>query len=186
MRPEESFIGQPVRSLQTMLRVIGEDDPAMKKVVPDGFYGDQTRNAVYHFQRSRGIPATGVTDQQTWERIAAEYSPALTRLQPAESINIILEPGQILRRGEANPFLYVIQGMLMTLSEIYGSIGEPTMSGILDAPTADSISTFQYLSNLPQTGNLDKVTYKHIARHYPLAANLNGKIRRDRRNNPDR
>ena len=186
MRPNESFVSQPVRSLQTMLRVLGEDDPALKNVVPDGFYGDQTRNAVYHFQRSRGIAPTGVTDQQTWERIVADYTPALTRLMPAEPVTIILEPGQIIRRGEANPFLYVIQGMLMTLSEIYQSIGEPSMSGILDAATADALSTFQYLSALPQTGNLDKVTYKHLARHYPLAANLNGKVRRDRRNDPEK
>ena len=27
MRPLSSFVGQPIRSLQTMLRVIAEDDP---------------------------------------------------------------------------------------------------------------------------------------------------------------
>ncbi len=185
MRPRESFISQPVRSLQTMLRVIGEDDPGMKNVVPDGFYGDQTRNAVYHFQRTHGLPATGVTDQTTWEQIVTEYEPALIRRIPAESIQIILEPGQVIRKGEHSPYLYVIQGMLMVLSEVYDSIGTPTLSGILDGPTADSLSTFQYLSSLPETGQLDKVTYKHLARHYPLAANLNGKVKRDRRNDPE-
>lgn len=184
MRPNESFVSQPVRSLQTMLRVLGEDEPALKNVVPDGFYGDQTRNAVYHFQRSRGIPATGVTDQQTWERIVTDYEPALTRLIPAEPVQIILEPGQVIKRGESSIYLYLIQAVLLTLSEIYASIAAPEVTGILDAPTSDAISTFQYLSGLPQTGELDKVTWKHMARHYTLASNLNGKVRRDRRNDP--
>lgn len=180
MRPNESFVSQPVRSLQTMLRVLGEDDPALKSVIPDGFYGDQTRNAVYHFQRSRGIPPTGVTDQNTWERILAEYDPALTRLIPAEPIQIILEPGQVIRRGERSAYLYVIQAVLMTLAENYGSIASPSVTGILDDPTADAIASFQYLSGLPQTGELDKVTWKQMARHYTLAGNLNGKDRRQR------
>ena len=185
MRPNESFVGQPVRSLQTMLRVLGEDEPALKKVVPDGFYGDQTRNAVYQFQRTRGLPATGVTDQATWDRILADYTPALTRLQPAEPLQIILEPGQTIRRGERSPYLYVIQAALLTLSEAYASIAPPEISGILDAPTADAIATFQYLSGLPQTGELDKITWKQLAFHYTLAGNLHGKNRRDRHNDPN-
>ena len=180
MRPNESFVSQPVRSLQTMLRVLGEDDPALKSVVPDGFYGDQTRNAVYHFQRSRGIPPTGVADQQTWERVVSEYDPALTRLIPAEPVQIILEPGQVIRRGEQNIYLYLIQAVLITLAESYGSITAPVVTGILDAPTADAIASFQYLSGLPQTGELDKVTWKHMARHYTLAGNLKGTDRRRR------
>lgn len=184
MRPNESFVGQPVRSLQTMLRVLGEDEPALRNVVPDGFYGDQTRNAVYHFQRSRGLPATGVTDHATWDRIVADYTPALTRRQPAEPLLIILEPGQVIRRGERSQFLYVIQAVLLTLSEVYASISAPEITGILDAPTAYSIESFQYLCGLPQTGELDKITWQHIARQYALAGNMGGKDRRDRTNNP--
>ena len=39
MRPPESFIGQPIRSLQTMLRVIAEDQPGHVRIIPDGIYG---------------------------------------------------------------------------------------------------------------------------------------------------
>ncbi len=185
MRPDESFVGQPVRSLQTMLRVLGEDEPALRNVVPDGYYGDQTRNAVYHFQRSRGIPATGVTDQATWDRIVADYTPALTRRLPAEPLQIILEPGQVIRRGERSKYLYVIQAVLLTLAEEYASITAPEITGVLDTPTAYAIESFQYLSGLPQTGELDKVTWKHMARHYTLAGNLRGNNRRNRANGPE-
>lgn len=172
MRPAESFVSQPVRSLQTMLRVIGEDENRQPTVIPDGFFGPQTRNAVHNFQRSRGIPATGVADLNTWERIMADYRPALVRVDQAEPLQLILNPGQVLRQGEYHPYLYLIQAMLLALEEIYGSIGSLEMTGILDMPTSNAISSFQYLSDLPQTGEVDKITWKHLARQYPLAVNI--------------
>ena len=172
MRPAESFVGQPIRSLQTMLRVIAENDPRHVPVIPDGIYGPETTQAVSAFQRLHGIPVTGVTDQNTWEAVVAVYEPALIEQDEAFGLNIILEPGQIIRKGERHPHLYLVQGMLMVLSEVFESIGQPSQNGILDSPTADAIASFQYLSGLPSTGNLDKQTWKHLALQYPLAANL--------------
>lgn len=173
MRPLSSFVGQPIRSLQTMLRVIAEDDPTHMRIVPDGIYGPETTAAVSTFQRKHGLPVTGVTDQATWESVVAVYTPALVRLDAAQSVDIILNPGQVIRRGERNPHMYLVQAMLKVLSDVYKSVAEPTHSGILDEPTADSLSSFQVLSGLPMTGNLDKHTWKHLALQYPLAANLN-------------
>lgn len=175
MRPPESFVGQPIRSLQTMLRVIAENDPRHVRIVPDGIYGPETVRAVSTFQRMHGLPVTGVTDQPTWEAIVAVYEPALIEQDAAYPLDIILNPKQIIRKGERHPHLYLVQGMLMVLSEIYKSIGQPSMTGILDDPTADSLSSFQFLSGLPATGNLDKHTWKHLALQYPLAANLQSK-----------
>ena len=172
MRPLPSFVGQPIRSLQTMLRVIAEDDPTHDRIVPDGIYGPETTAAVSTFQRKHGLPVTGVTDQATWESIVAVYTPALVRIDAAQSIDIILNPGQVIRRGERNPHIYLVQAMLQVLSDVYKSVAQPTHTGILDDPTADALSTFQILSGLPMTGNLDKHTWKHLALQYPLAANL--------------
>ena len=172
MRPLPSFVGQPIRSLQTMLRVIAEDDPTHDRIVPDGIYGPETTAAVSTFQRKHGLPVTGVTDQATWESIVAVYTPALVRIDAAQSIDIILNPGQVIRRGERNPHMYLVQAMLQVLSDVYKSVAQPTHTGILDDPTADALSTFQILSGLPMTGNLDKHTWKHLALQYPLAANL--------------
>lgn len=172
MRPPESFIGQPIRSLQTMLRVIAENDPSHVRIVPDGIYGPETVRAVSTFQRIHGLPVTGVTDQCTWEAVVAVYEPALIEQDSAFPLDIILNPKQVIRKGERNPHLYLVQGMLLVLSQVYKSVGEPSQSGILDEPTADAISSFQALSGLPMTGNLDKHTWKHLVLQYPLAANL--------------
>ncbi len=172
MRPPESFVAQPVRTLQTMLRVISESKPEQLSVVPDGIYGQNTAAAVSSFQRGKGLPATGVTNQETWDAIVADYEPALILINDAQPIEVILEPNQIIRFGEEHPNLYLAQGMLIVLAHTYASIPEPSMSGILDLPTQNALSAFQLLSLLPATGELDKVTWNALATHYPLATRL--------------
>lgn len=181
MRPVESFIAQPVRSLQTMLRVIREDAGYTDNVIPDGIYGTTTAQAVSQFQRDHGFPVTGVTDLNTWEAIAREYRPAWTRIGPAEPLQVILNPNQVLKSGDEHPYLYLIQAMLTTLAHIYGSIPAPKITGVLDFSTGEAVTAFQYLSGLPQSGNVDKVTWKHLMLQYPLAVNRRysqNKIRR--------
>lgn len=171
MRPAESFIAQPVRSLQTMLRTIAQEDGQQPNVIPDGIYGNQTIRAVTAFQRRNGLPATGVTDQSTWEAIASVYEGASVRVNPAEPLEIILNPGEVLRHGEQQPAVYILQAVLQVLSNAYSSITPPTHSGVLDDATTFSVQSFQELSGLPQTGEVDKITWKQLAVHYPLASN---------------
>ena len=42
MKPDESFLNQPIRSLQTMLRILAEQDPQHETLIPDGIYGSAT------------------------------------------------------------------------------------------------------------------------------------------------
>lgn len=172
MRPGESFVGQPIRSLQTMLRVLAENDGRYNRIIPDGIYGQETMRAVSAFQRIHGLPVTGVTDRDTWDAIHREYEPALINIDAAQPVEIILNPGQVIRRGERHPNIHLVQAMLAVLAEIYKSVSFPGSTGILDTPTSDSLSSFQQLSGLPMTGEVDKRTWKHLALHYPLAANL--------------
>lgn len=169
MRPPETFIGQPIRSLQTMLRVIAQRDADYGNIIPDGIYGPQTMGAVSAFQRKHGLPVTGITDQATWDAVVAEYEPALTDQVPAQSIQVPLKPCQTICKGESSPHLYLVQSMLCVISQRYGCMGQPPISGMLDECTADCISSFQHLCGLPMTGNLDRNTWKHLALQYPLA-----------------
>lgn len=175
MKPGESFVAQPVRSLQTMLRVIAEDDGQSPTVIPDGIYGTRTAAAVTAFQRKHGLPVSGITDQATWDAIVEVYEPALVRIGPAQPLEIILQPGQLIRRGERNANLYIVQAVLLVLSQAYGSI-PPSQSGVLDEATSDALSAFQEMIGLQQTGELDKETWKALALHYPLASNMDPQI----------
>ena len=177
MKPAESFVGQSVRSLQTMLRVIAEADGTIPTVVPDGIYGQATMNSVSTFQRQNGLPVTGITDQATWERIRDAYEPALVRIGKAEPIEILLEPDQVFRLGDRSPYLYLVQGMLLAISDGYAPLEGPEVTGTLDRGTAAALAAFQALAGLPPTGELDRITWKYLSRHFTLSANRQGRFR---------
>ena len=172
MRPNESFVNQPIRSLQTMLRVLAEDDRTLPTVVPDGIYGQETITAVSAFQRSVGLPVTGITNQETWEAVVEAYEPALVRVDKATPIEIIIDPGKVYRRGETSANIYLLQAMLAFLSRYHTDIGTPGNDGVLDSPTSDALAAFQLLAGLPPTGELDKISWQYLVNQFTLNANL--------------
>ena len=177
MRPPESFIEQPVRSLQTMLRVLAEDDPTLPTVVPDGIYGQTTMRAITEFQRREGLPLTGITDQTTWDRIVLRYEDALIRVDKAEPIEIIMDPGQVFVLGDEGPYIYLMQTLLIVLAQEHGDIAKPEHTGIFDRDTEAALTAFQALAGLEPTGQLDKITWKNLSRHFTLNAHHNSKTR---------
>ena len=170
MRPPESFVGQPIRSLQTMLQVIAQNDESHPSVIPDGIYGPETMQAVAVFQRKHMLPVTGIADLSTWETIIPVYECSLARQYAASPIEVVWNPGTVIHNGQTHPNLFLAQGMLAVMADVYHSVSKPSLTGVLDEITADSISSFQMLSGLPVTGNLDRVTWEHLSRQYPLAA----------------
>lgn len=179
MRPAESFVEQPVRSLQTMLRVLAEDDNRLPTVVADGIYSADTMNAVTAAQRKYGLPITGIVDQETWEVITENYESAIVRIGKAEPIEIIMDPNQVFRRGDRSPYVYLLQSMLTQLSNDHPTIIAPGHSGTLDDTTSESLSAFQQLSGLPITGEFDKITWKHLVRQFSLNAHHNATVIKD-------
>ena len=177
MRPAESFIGQPVRSLQTMLRVLSEDDRSLPTVVPDGIYGQTTMGAVTEFQRREGLPLTGITDQNTWDAIVLRYEEALIRVDQAEPIEIIMDPGQVFVSGDQGAYIYLMQTLLIWLSQDHKDIRPPAHTGVFDSETETALIAFQALAGLEQTGQLDKITWKHLSRHFALNAHHNSETR---------
>lgn len=170
MKPGESFIAQPIRSLQTMLRTIAQVEPSQPSVIPDGIYDDYTERAVAAFQRRRGLGITGVVDNATWDLIVEEYQRAETETSQAEPVQITLDAGQVIHRGEESPYMYLIQAMLVLLSEVYETFPEPEFTGILDWETQQALLALQLQSGLPPTGELDKQTWKHLALQFSQAA----------------
>ena len=170
MKPQESFVDQTIRSLQTMLRTIARIEPGQMNVMPDGIYGSQTTAAVRSFQRRMGLNPTGVVDQNTHAHIVRDYERAQVETDQAHPIRVTLEPGQVLRRGEGHPAVYLVQAMLTVLHDLVPPISAPTNSGILDAATSEALAAFQTYAALSPTGELDKRTWKELALHFSLAA----------------
>ena len=176
MRPAESFIEQPVRSLQTMLRTLAQDDERYTTVIPDGIYGPTTMQAVSVFQRQNDLPVTGTADQTTWDAIVAAYEEAELHVGKAEPIEILLDPGQTLGAGDNGAYVYMLQSILIFLSEEHSSIRRPEHTGVFDRDTAIALKDFQELADLEQTGELDRKTWRYLSRHFTANAHHRDRV----------
>ena len=65
MNTPSNYVGQPIRSLQTMLRTIAHADETLLKLVPDGIYGPNTVQAVREFQRQKPTTQHGINSLQS-------------------------------------------------------------------------------------------------------------------------
>lgn len=169
MRQEETFVGQPIRSLQTMLKTIAMCDGKCDTVVPDGIYGKETANAVSRFQNLHGLSPTGVADRDTWEAIAAEYESAVDEFEAASTVEVIMNPREIIEKEQYHPNILLTQAMLCLYADVFEIFLAPEVTGVLDSTTQQALESFQMLCGLPMTGTVDKTTWKHLASHFPIA-----------------
>ena len=153
MRPGDSFVAQPVRSLQTMLRVIAMNNARISKAVPDGIYGPDTMQEVSALQRMSGLPQTGVVNEATWNEIIRQFGPAAVNVLQAQPVEILLEPGEKIGHNQASPYVFLLQSMLTVLS-------------------MGALRMFQSLSDLEETGVLDRESWKQVALQFTLSALL--------------
>ncbi len=179
-RDPEYFVGKPIESMQHMLRVVAQGDGRLLPVIADGIYGQATKSAVTAYQRGKGRPATGIMDLETWELLVQDYDREIILQQEAEPLIPLLDPRQVIRPGERNDHVHLVQAILRVLSRRYGFTRPPEVTGVLDAPTVAALRRFQTLSDLPPTGSVDKITWRHLARQYRLAAG-NGEVRQENR-----
>lgn len=154
----------PVADLQTMLRTIFPDST----LTADGIYGTQTQGEVQRFQREHALPVTGITDQQTYGAVKHVYAREAILLGQAAALYIVLQPAQVLSRGSNNTHLYLIQALLLAMGRYYAELPPLTATGILDEATAAALVWFQEHAGLPTTGEVDKITWLHLAKQYRL------------------
>lgn len=160
-RPENA----PVHDLQTMLRTIVPE----QGLGLDGIYGRETQDAVREFQRRQGLAESGVADSETWDALVRSFKSTEVRRAPAEPLQIVLQPFQVIALNEKNLHVYLVQGMLSALGNVYFELPPLDLTGILDAPTAQGLRLIQKSAGLEETGELDKETWRNLAQQYRSA-----------------
>lgn len=170
MTQQALFLGRPVFSLQTMLRVLATRNPAIPMVVPDGIYGENTMRSVTALQRERNLPATGVVDLATWEAVTQAFAQALPELMPPQPLRITLNPEQIIRAGEQNAHLFLVQAMFHVLSGSYTGAPDPPATGVLDEQTGAAVLWLQGLAGLPPTGEIGRSEWRVLTGVYHMCA----------------
>ncbi len=153
-----------VYDLQTLLQSVLPEQGISR----DGIFGAETEQAVRAFQQKKGLKVSGIADQETWEALKKEYMEREIYRAPAEPLLLILQPNQLIRKGESNLHLYLIQGMLQALGQLDADVPTVTVNGELDGDTALALAWLQRLGGLSETGELDKNTWRHLAKQYRL------------------
>lgn len=166
----EGSTGADVTALQTRLNRIAINYPAIPFIRQiDGVYGAGTENAVRAFQQSFGLPATGVTDENTWYRIIYIYT-AVTRLAEltSEGERPVSDdyPGRNLTVGSRGIDVLRMQYYLRVISEADPNIPATMIDGVFDVDTRDAVYAFQRDYGLVPTGVIDEATWNKIVNAY--------------------
>ncbi|XVX19314.1 peptidoglycan-binding domain-containing protein [Actinomycetota bacterium] len=108
-------------------------------VVVDGAYGSRTASAVAAFQKSKGLPGTGVTDSATWKALEARDYPLRAHY------------GVVVKRASTGAAVTALQRALRI-----GADGE------FGSQTETAVKAAQAKARLAQTGVVATLTWQAI------------------------
>lgn len=142
----EGQYGQEVEALQQRLQTLG-----FYQGVITGYFDALTAVAVQQFQRSQGIPATGVATSTTLVALNVISVPSFPSI-PAPP-----QPDTILRLGSRGQAVKVLQAQLQTLGYYTGIV-----DGVFGQSTRQAVSNFQRANRITVTGEVGPTTAFYI------------------------
>ena len=157
-------IGTPVRNLQNMLRIISQYNNSIPLIIADGIFGTETKDAVISFQKIYNLSPTGEVDIITFEEIVRVYNIAEKEKAPFRKTGIISSPDFYISPGDSSEQLFVIKGMVKNIASRFDNIEDITdIDEFHNEEFERIIKTIQALSDLEETGVLDKDTFEIIS-----------------------
>ena len=138
--------------LQYYLAYISLFYPTILQPITDGDFGPGTENAVKSYQKTFGIPETGLVDQNTWSSIQNTYYEILSRF-PYNFENGLILPfsGRILRPGVDGNDVRALQEYLNYIANTYPAIPKINVDGSYGSATENAVNKFVEIFNLPNS-----------------------------------
>ena len=154
--------------LQNDLRTLYKSGIIAAQITPTGVFDDQTASAVREFQRTAGLPETGIVDYPTWVILndtARDIRGESNGSAPIYPFDQIRE-GASVGYGEVSDLVYIIQIMLKRLLGFdFDRLG---ITGRFDRATAEAVRQFQRAGGLEVTGSVNKSTWDSLADSYNI------------------
>ncbi len=153
----------PIHNLQVFLRAISDKYTSIPSVIPDGVYGDTTKEAVVAFQKEFGLNESGDTDNSTWDNIIDVYKEIQLEKTNPLWVRIYPEHGLRPENNSYTPTIYVIQTMMAALADRFDNIPAPSINGVLDTATSETVKAIQLASGLNPDGNITKMFWNYLS-----------------------
>lgn len=146
--------GEKVREMQSYLAEISKYYN-IPSILPDGIFGNITKQTVIEFQRLFGVDADGIVGVNTWDMIYNVYKK-LERKNIRETYIYSSDyPGYVLKEYLINDDIKWLQTYLNAIAKFYKEIPTIAVDGIYRKRTRNSVSSFQRVFGLSPTGEVD-------------------------------
>ena len=121
---------------------------------------------------AKGMPQWGSKDlgDQGYDHLSIlrnfyGYDIFLQQAEKVEGVPVSF-PGEALVLGSTGPAVRTIQTQLNTISDTYSAINKVRVDGAYGQETADAVSAFQRIFNMPVSGVVDFATWYRISNIY--------------------
>lgn len=161
-----SDVGLGVQVLHYVLLTIAYFDPDLPSLRLNSVFNDNTKAMVINFQKKYGLPATGVVDADTWNKLVTVYLDTIRNI-PEEYVQYEDElfQGRLLALGMSGDDVRIIQKFLLKICQQTGNIPGVRVSGIFDDLMEKSVMKIQSMFNQDTTGVIDPVTWYNIVEY---------------------
>lgn len=156
-----------VQAVQYFLNVLSAYYNTIPSVDISGVLDTQTRVSIIEFQKTVGLPVTGIIDEQTWNAMYDRVVGILETLPPsAIALPSLLWPGEVYQVGSEGPNVYLIQQYLSYISSVLEGIPPADPDGIYGPQTEQAVREFQEYFGIDVTGVVDRYTWNRIVLIY--------------------
>ena len=156
-----------IYEIQTYLRELYKAGYDLPMITPDGIYGPLTAEAVRGFQKSEGIPESGVVDFITWNRLVFESGRVREIYALPEKISPfdMLMYNAIIDNDDEYDIVYIVQIMLRALHVYdYSSV---SVNGRMDEASKEAIIDFSKRNGIENpNGQITKEVWNALAIAY--------------------
>lgn len=155
-----------IRELQHMLDRLSQRYPQIPRLTETGSFDEATLEAVMVFQRDFDLPVTGVVDQDTWYAIVDAYREDLLRHAPPSPLRVLPQSSYTAGEGAGGEPVRIAQAIFCALSEVTDNFQPCSGDQVNQGATREGLIQVQRLAGLPETGDLDRITWEYLTRLY--------------------
>ena len=154
--------GINVKEMQYYLYLLSAYFSTIPQIAYDGRFGPATTTAVRAFQTLAGLTVDGIVGRATWDALYARFQTLRNIDGPTYAFNPNPYPGRPIGIGSGGQEVYFIQYLLLYIGFFYDTVLPVAFTGSYTQNTADGVASFQELSQLPITGEVDQTTWDSL------------------------